>query len=242
MKDGQKYIRLYTSDIFMLCTKRKDNMFGNFVKITGLANAGKFEKFERVKKERTYRFKSGILADVFFETVNSVMDYQDGLRNCIAPIDDKNKEPNNPDDVWVENGQYIGSYLVRKIREHTKEYDRNTELQKMKNAHGYVAIAPHTRHIVMDSAQFAKNGIYYVYNLLIKPEDIESGYNPNGLATVEITSFISESDAEYYLQTSQLFKDIATRDSGVYNKYAPVNKKRMEMFAQITANMKSDEK
>lgn len=242
MKDGQKYIRLNVSDVFMLYTQRKDNMFGNFVKITGLVNNGKFENFEHIEKKRTYRFQSGILADVFYETVNSIMDYQDGLRNCIAPIDYKNKESNNPDYNWVESSPFIGPYLSRKIKGHTKEYDRDAELQKMRASHGYVAIAPHTQHIVLDTKQFTKNGIFYVYNLLIKPEDIESGYNPNGLATVEITSFVSENDADYYSQSSQLFKDVAILDSGIYNRYAPVNKKRMEMFATITANIKSDEK
>ena len=47
MKIEDKYIRLSVSDAFLLYINRKDNFFGNFVTIGGLANNGTFENFER---------------------------------------------------------------------------------------------------------------------------------------------------------------------------------------------------
>ena len=240
MTQGQKYLRMDVSDDFILCTERRDTIFGNNVTVIRLPNNGSFENFRQTKKQRTFRFKSEITADVFFETINAVMDYQDGLRNSIAPVD--YAKPNEPDDNWVKSGFYIGPYINRKIRERTNTYNRNTELDKMRKAHGWVALAPKSNHVVLDTAQIDKNGIYYIYNLLIKPEDIRSGYNPNGLATVEIVSFVSADDAEIYAQNSQLFNHISKNESAIYARYKPVNQKRIEMFAKIMSGLKTNTK
>lgn len=240
MKHGQKSLRMNVSDGFILCTKRTDTIFSNNVTVIQLPNNGSFESFERTEKQHTFRFKSGIAADVFFETVNAVMDYQDGLRSCIAPVDYKNY--NEPDDNWVESSFLIGPYLHRQIKKRTKEYNRNTELHKIINAGGLAALSPKSEHIVLDTAQIDKNGVYYVYNLLVKPEDIKSGYNPNGFATVEIVSFVSEYDAENYSQSSQVFKIISKNDRAEYKKYMPINQRRMEMFAKIMSDIKEKTK
>ena len=238
MIDNQKYIRLNVSDVFILYTKRKDNIFCNSVKVAGLKNNGKFEIFERKIKEHKYRFKSGLMADFFFETVNNVMDYQDAFRNYIAPIDYRNCDVNNPDNSWVASSLYIGPYQFRKISDCVKPYDKQAELQQIKESRCRVPLSPKSQHIILDTAQIEKNGIFYVYNLLVKHEDLKQDYNPYGLATVEIIGFLSENDADNYAQSSELFKEIAKNNSGLYNKYGSLNKKRMEIFNKITTNMR----
>ena len=240
MIKDQKSISMNVSDDFILCTERKGNIFGDQVKVISLPSGKSFENFETREKRHTYKFKSEITADFFFETVNSVMDYQDALRNCIAPID--YAHANNPDDNWVKSSLHIGQYLVRKNQDHLPKYNRNKELKKMRDLRGFVVLSPNPRHIVLDIAQIEKNGIFYVYNLLIDPTSIASGYNPNGLASVEITGFVSESDAEYYAQSSQLFKDITKSESFTYNKYQAINEKRIKMFNEIMSGLKTNTK
>jgi hypothetical protein len=241
MIKDKKYCRICVSDEFIIYTKRQDGLFGKNVVVYGLPNRGVFEDFGQIPKGQIYRFQSTGMADIFFETANLVMDYQDGLRNCLAPIDYSKNPESCVDDVWVDRSPLIGPYQDRKIQGHIAQYDKNAELQRLCNMHGLVPLRPRPTHVVLDTMQTSKNGISYVYNLLIKTEDIKNRYNPTGLATVEITGFVSENDAEYYWQTSQLFKHIAeTENSFSYDKYAKINQKRKDMFTTITSKLREN--
>ena len=241
MIKDEKYCQICVSDKFIIYTKREEGLFGSIVRVRGLPNQGAFEKFGGLPKEQKYKFKSGVMADVFFETVNSVMDYQDELRNCIAPIDYATAQKNDPNETWVRNSIFIGPYQIRKARGRLAQYDKNAELKRLSDLYKSVPYGPDLTYVILDTAQINKNGLFYVYNLLVKTEDITTGYNPNGLATVEITSFVSEDDAECYSQASELFKKIA-KNPCIQDKYASVNEKRQDMFSKITSKIQGNEK
>ena len=107
---------------------------------------------------------------------------------------------------------------------------------------GYVSKSPKSDYIVLDTARIDRNGLFYIYNLLIKPKDITSGYNPNGLATVDISGFVSENDADNYAESSLMFNYIARKEEKLYNQHCQINDKRIKMFKKITSEMRSDEK
>ena len=245
MIKDKKYCRICVSDEFIIYTKRQDGLFGKNVILSSLPAQGSFENFGHSPKMKKYRFKTGVMADVFFETANLVMDYQDGIRKYTAPKGFGSNEKfdcqeyvQNP---WGRASIELGPYQERKIQGHIAQYDKDAELQRLCNMHGLVPLRPQPTHVVLDTMQTNKNGIFYVYNLLIKTEDVKNGYNPSGLATVEITGFVSENDAEYYWQTSQLFKHIAeTENSFSCDKYAEINQKRKDMFTTITSKLREN--
>jgi len=233
MNNNKNYISMDIADSFILCTSRKDNMWGNFVNVKQLEDDGIFENFGEKEKKRKYKFESAFMADFFFEFMGTVIDYQDRLRQCIAPIDYAH-DCDNPDNVWVKRGFYIGPYITRRIRKTNEVSDFRNPIE----IRGTSPLAPKTNHIVLDTFQTDKNGISYVYNLLVKPEDIESGYNPNGLATVEIAGFLSDIDAYIFSQSSRIFK--SQQDGTFYDKYRENNQKRQQRFTKIVSGIENE--
>ena len=166
MIEDKKYCRMCVSDKFIIYTLRQDGLFGKNVIVCGLPAQGSFENFGHSPKMKKYRFKTGVMADVFFETANLVMDYQDGLRNCIAPIDYTDKSAiKNPDNVWVTNSEFIGPYQIRKMQDRTAQYNKEAELKRLCNMRGHIPLAPQSTHVILDTIQTAQNGIFYIYNL-----------------------------------------------------------------------------
>lgn len=240
---NDKFAQACVSDSFVISINRKDNMFNNLVTVTQMYGDEGFEQFDRKISKDKLRFKKPFIADMMFDVMHAVIEYQDMWRHMIAPIDYTKPTIENGEN-YVKNSIYLGTYLNRETKGKTKPYDRDAELQRLQQDKQIpVPVSPTNLDVVLETRRIDKpNGLHYVYNLLIKPEDITNGFNPQGLATVEITAFVSKSDADFYAQSSKFFNEFAKEKKEQYEAYRKVNQTRINCFNKITDAIKTNKK
>lgn len=243
MMFNDKFAQAYVSDSFVIGINRKDNMFNNLVTVSQLHGDEGFEQFDKKISKDKLRFKKPFIADMMFDVMHAVIEYQDMWRNMIAPIDYAKPSIENGEN-YVKSSIYLGTYLNRETKGKIKPYDRNAELTKLQqDRQTPVPVSPTNLDVVLETRRIDKpNGLHYVYNLLIKPEDITNGFNPLGLATVEITAFVSKTDADFYSQSSKFFNEFAQDKKEQYEAYRKVNQTRINCFNKITDAIKTNKK